>query len=147
MGGKGSNSGSASNQEGNDVARSMLTLRQQIRSDWKDLWDQRIEDKLIAENIASKNYDLLFVERGVIIKATKDYRPPSLAEIMEMNEALLGASLTYPNPDIGGWGKFSKEVLSKQVRSRKISERRPDLYKDRLRNGPRKKGGRGWLHR
>lgn len=141
---KGQNFHSASNQEGNEPVHQ---ISKQIRMEWKDLWDQRIEDKLVAEDVARRNYELLFVERGTVIKATKDYKPPDLEEIMETNEKLLGVKLTYPDPDVGGWGKFAREVLSKEARWRKIRERRPSLPKEKPTNGPPKKGGRGWVHR
>ena len=136
---------SASTQEGKKLANA---LRQQIRAEWSDLWDQRFEDKLVAEDVARRNYELLLVERGTVIKATRDYKPPNLQEIFEANERLLGVTLTSPDPKEGGWGKFSKEVLSKEPRWKRDTPRERQEYKvEKPQNGPSKNGGRGWLHR
>ena len=95
---------SVSNQGRTSVAE---PVRKQIKLEWQELWDQKIEDKLIAEDMARRDYQLLFVERGTIIKASRNYKPPNLDEIMQLNEALLGLKLTYPDPEVGGWRKFS----------------------------------------
>ncbi|MDH5462463.1 MAG: hypothetical protein OEX09_09630, partial [Candidatus Bathyarchaeota archaeon] len=49
---------------------------QELKQRWRILWRHRIDDKVRAEGIASKDYDLLFVDRGTVIVATKDYKPP-----------------------------------------------------------------------
>jgi len=134
---------SASHQEGNRTAN---TLNQEIRREWKELWNQKINDKFIAEDVARKNYELLFVERGIVLWATREYTPPDLEEIIEMNEKLLGLEPICPDPDVGGWGKFSREVLSKQPRQRN-SRRSAVETSGKPKNGPLKKGGKGWLHR
>ena len=123
-------------------------LRQRIRAEWSDLWDQRIEDRIAAEDVARRNYELLLVDRGTVIKATRGYRPPSLQEIFEKNEKLTGVTLTSTDPKEGGWGKFSREVLSKEPRWKRDSPRERREYKaEKLKNGPPKNGGRGWVHR
>ena len=132
---------SASNQEGSGSA---VQLRQQIREEWRDLWDQRIEDKLVAEEIARKDYELLFIERGTVIRASKDYVPPDFEEIVRANEELLDIKLTYPDPRVGGWGKFIKDVFPR--RTHHTRRKRLELN-EKSQNGPRKSGGRGWLNR
>jgi ABC-type sulfate transport system substrate-binding protein len=135
---------SAFNQKGTKPVRH---LSHQIRQEWQELWEQKIEDKIVAEDVARRNYELLFVERGTVIQATKDYQPLDLREIMEKNEKVLGIKLTQPNPHIGGWRKFSKDVLAKQARWHQAPPR------DRQRPSPktpaknRKHAGRGWLHK
>ena len=139
---------SASDQEGN---RSVHAIRQRIRGEiqsaWHDLWDHRIEDKRTAEDLARKDYELLFVERGTVIKATKDYAPPDLHEIVDRNEKLLGIPLRFPDPQTGGWRKFAQTTLSKQRRWHRHPSRDAATPAARKRNGPPKQGGRGWLHR
>lgn len=135
---------SASNQEGKKPA---YQISKQIRAEWENLWNQRIEDKLTAEDVARRNYDLLFIEKGTIIKATRDYKPPNLEEILERNEFLLDMRLTCPHPEVGGWRKFSKETLSKQPRWHVGKRRSEEPFREKSTNGPPKKGGRGWLHR
>jgi hypothetical protein len=139
---KNQNYSSASHQEGN---RTAITLNQEIRKEWKELWNQRIEDKLIAEDVASKTYELLFIERGVVLRASKDYKPPELEKIIEMNEKILGKEPISPDPNVGGWRKFSKEVLSKQPRQHNSLRKAVEISK-KPKSGQLKKGGRGWLH-
>lgn len=135
---------SAFNQKGTKPAQH---INHQIRKEWRELWDHKIEDKIAAEDVARRNYELLFVERGTVIQATKDYQPLDLREIMEKNEKVLGVKLTQPDPHIGGWRKFSKDVLAKQTRWRHTS---PVSRTQTSPNAPtqnRKKAGRGWLHK
>ena len=136
------NSSSVSNQE-----RSAQTyFRKEIRSEWKDLWNQKFEDKQIAEDVAIRNYELLFVEEGTVIRANRKYKPLDLEDIIERNEKILGLRLTIPRPEEGGYRKFAKEVLSKETRGRKTRVRRDEFPKEKVRNGPPKKAGRGWIH-
>jgi hypothetical protein len=135
---------SAFNQKGTNPAQH---IGHQIRKEWRELWDHKIEDKIAAEDVARRNYELLFVERGTVIQATKDYQPLDLREIMEKNEKMLGVKLTQPNPHTGGWRKFSKDVLAKQARWRHTAPHtRPHTSKKILHQN-RKKAGRGWLHK
>ena len=119
---------SASNQEGKNAIQQ---VRQRIRLEWRDLWKQRIEDKLTAEDVASKNYELLFVDKGTVIKASRDYKPPNLKEIMERNEKVLNIRLIYPDRHVGGWRKFSREVLSKQPRWQRVRTRTSRKERDK----------------
>ena len=91
-------------------------LRQNIRMEWESLWNQCFEDKNSAEYVARRDYELLFIERGSVIKATRNYKAPDLREIMERTEKICDSSLIHPNPKSGGWRKFSKDVLNKQRR-------------------------------
>ena len=40
---------------------------EELKKQWKTLWQERIEDKVRAEGISGKDYSKLFVERGTII--------------------------------------------------------------------------------
>ncbi len=133
-------SGSVSNQERNDVVH----FRKEIRKEWNDLWDQRFEDRQRAEDIARKDYELLFVEKGTVIRATRGYQPLSLEDIIERNEKILGLELSTPRPNEGGYRKFAKDVLSNQARFRKHPQSSTQsVEKDRIeRNSETSKG---WL--
>ena len=135
---------SAFNQKGTKPAQH---IGHQIRKDWRELWDHKIEDKITAEDVARRNYELLFVERGTVIQATKDYQPLDLREIIEKNEKMLGITLTQPNPHIGGWRKFSKDVLAKQARWHQPASHARSLTSTKTPSQNRKKAGRGWLHK
>jgi len=117
----------------------------ELRGQWKLLWRDRIDDKVRAEGIADKDYSSLFVNRGTVIVATRDCKPPDFVEILEQHRSDVVENVVPPSPSVGGWGKFARTMLSRQKR---FSMRgRPTTSKpQRDRGQQRKKGGRGWLH-
>ncbi len=119
---------------------------EELKQRWGVLWRDKIDDRVRAEGIASKDYDLLFVDRGTVIVATRDYKPPNLREILERHaEDKQPGRAVAPHPEVGGWGKFIRDVISKQRRFTKRGRpvpSEPEKEKPQL-----KKGGRGWLHR
>jgi hypothetical protein len=116
-----------------------------LRSLWKSLWLDRIDDKVKAEGIASEDYSSLFVDRGTVIVATRDFKPLDFVEILERHKPSEISNAVPPSPRVGGWGKFMRDFVGKQ---RRFSKRgRPVPSKpERKGNQQRKKGGRGWLH-
>ncbi len=118
---------------------------QELKQSWSILWRHRIDDRVRAEGIASKDYDLLFVDRGTVIVATKDYKPPNFGQILERHaEDKLPDRAVAPNPAVGGWGKFIRDVVRKQERFTKCG--RPIPPKPKKERQQPKKGGKGWLH-
>ena len=115
----------------------------ELRAQWKLLWRDRIDDKVRAEGIANQDYSKLFVERGTVIIATRDYKPPDFVEILQRHVSSDAEKLVPPNPTVGGWGRFIRSVISKQ---RHLIRRRVPPEPVRKRGQQRKKGGRGWLH-
>lgn len=114
---------------------------EELKRQWKLLWVERIDDKLKAEGIASKDFQLLFVDRGTVIMATKDYKPLDFRQLLQQHDLVHDEGLV-PSPSTGGWGKFAREVYG-----RKPGERRKRLFvKPESMSGQPKKGGRGWLH-
>ena len=117
-----------------------------LKDAWRLLWRDRIDDRVRAEGIADKDYSMLFVERGLVILATRDYKPPNFREIVEQYMFSEEYNAVSPSPSVGGWGKFGRNVLSKQrryTRRRRPEPAKPILPEDRH----LKKGGRGWIHR
>ena len=49
----------------------------ELRIQWKRLWLERAEDKVRAEGIATTDYCDLFLEKGTIIHATRDFKSPN----------------------------------------------------------------------
>jgi hypothetical protein len=115
-----------------------------LRDEWRTMWRDRIDDKVRAEGIANRDYSRLFVDRGTVIVATRDYKPPDFMEILEQHKPPDAERLVPPSPSIGGWGKFIRSVLSKQKRL--IKRRRPEPGPSRKGKRRLRKGGRGWLH-
>jgi hypothetical protein len=115
----------------------------ELRGQWKLLWRNRIDDRVRAEGIANQDYAKLFVDKGTVIIATRDYKPPDLIDILQQHISSDAENLVPPNPTVGGWGKFVRSVLNKQ----KGLTRRPSPPKPERKKGQQlKKGGRGWLH-
>ncbi len=118
----------------------------ELKEKWRELWRDRIDDRVRAEGIADKDYSVLFVERGLIILATRDYKPLNFREIVEEYMTSEDYNAVSPSPSVGGWGKFVRDVLGRQnryTRRRRPKPAKPSLPEDRQ----LKKGGRGWIHR
>ena len=118
---------------------------EELRVQWKRLWKERVDDKIRAEGVAIADYCDLFVEKGTIIHATRNFKALNFKEILEQHQIANTERFVAPNPQTGGWNKFIKTNLANQKLKRK---RRADLYcdeKKREKQQP-KKGGRGWLH-
>ena len=116
---------------------------EELKKEWKTLWWTKIEDKERAEGIASEEFPRLFIEKGTVIMATRDCKPPSFREILMryMPEGI--AEQAYMSPQVGGIGKFIREYIRPQ---KKRSRRRMPEKIKKPANQQRKHGGEGWLH-
>lgn len=112
-----------------------------VKAEWAEMWNRRLEDDERAEGIADRDYALLFVEKGLVIFATRACRPPRLEEIL--NKHGIEERTLRPPPTTGGWHKFAKITLNRQT-IRKASAK-PQAA-DRRGRLQLKKHGRGWLH-
>jgi len=115
-----------------------------VKVEWKLLWRDRIDDRVRAEGIANREYSLLFVERGTVIVATRDFKPLNFKEILVLHGVQDAERFVPPPPSVGGWGKFARTVLKRQKRFRRW--KKSALDRKREKNLQLKKGGRGWLH-
>lgn len=118
-------------------------FRARIKSEWSSMWTGRFDDKVKAEGIVVRDYPLLMVDRGFVIFASRDAKPPSFGEIVAYWASK--GSVYCPEPSVGGWGKFVRTELRRGAHSRArvldgCDEKRA-IAKQQL-----KKGGRGWLH-
>ena len=128
------------------MSPSQKEIVEELRTQWKKLWQERAEDKIRAEGIATADYCDLFVEKGTIIHATRNFKTLNFTEILEQHQVANIDRFISPSPHVGGWTKFIKTNVTNQ-RSRK--KRRAAFYCDenkREKQQP-KKGGRGWLHK
>jgi len=119
-------------------------LPDDVKEEWKLLWRNRIDDKVRAEGMANRDFSLLFVDRGTVIVATRDFKPLELKEILHLHDIQNVERIVLPHPSVGGWGKFARTVLNKQKRSRSWQKSEP--RRNRVKNLQLKQGGRGWLH-
>jgi hypothetical protein len=117
---------------------------EEVKAEWKVLWQSRIDDKVRAEGMADRCFPLLAVERGTVIAATRDFKELNLKAILHSNNVLNVEQFVGPHPSEGGWTKFAKTVLNRQTRAQQFrAEKTPERH---AKNTQLKKGGRGWLH-
>jgi hypothetical protein len=105
------------------------------------MWIERIDDRLKAEGIEDQDFNLLFVDRGTIIVATRDFKQLDFAQILEGHGLTREGREIVPGSTIGGWGRFARETCGKHVSAGRKSCPHPKRV-----SGALKKGGRGWLH-
>jgi len=118
----------------------------ELRQEWKLMWRSRIDDHVRAEGIADRNYQRLFVDRGLVLLATRRFRPPDFYEILRKHLGDQEAENANPTPARGGIRKFIREnITTKSPKSTRVDETRAALENMRKRQ-QKKKGGRGWLH-
>lgn len=118
---------------------------EELKERWRRLWRERIDDKVRAEGIASTDYSELYVEKGTVIFATRDFKPLSFREILELNNVVDADRFVPPSPHVGGWGKFIRTVIAQRNLKKRIRETRRYLD-DKKRRQHLRKGGHGWLH-
>jgi len=129
------------------VEHNLRELVDSLRLEWKLMWRSRLEDKVRAESIADKTYDRLFVDRGLILLATRGFKPPDFQEILEKHLMTDEAERINPNPMRGGIRKFIREYITVQNMSKL---RRKDEMRATLEHVKQhqhlKHRGKGWLH-
>lgn len=120
-------------------------LVEELRTQWKNLWRERIDDRVRAEGVANKDYSKLFIEKGTVIFATRNCQLPDFGDILKLNSVNDPNRFASLSPHTGGWGKFIKTTISRQKPPEKKSRDR-QLYEVERSRRQAKKGGRGWLH-
>jgi hypothetical protein len=118
---------------------------EQLKTEWKKLWQERFDDRLRAEGVAISDYSSLFVNQGTIIHATRDFKALNFKEILERHNVENPDRFVQPSPQVGGWNKFIKTEISKTKAER---HKRAESYRQEKKETQQpKKGGRGWLHK
>jgi hypothetical protein len=117
---------------------------EELKIIWKKLWQERFDDKLRAEGVATDNYSNLFVEKGTVIHATRNFKALNFKEILKHHQIANADRFIPPSPQVGGWTKFIKTSITNQ-KPRK--NKRASLYCEAKKEKQQlTKGGRGWLH-
>jgi len=117
---------------------------EELKVEWKRLWSERFDDKIRAEGIALNDYGQLFIDKGTIIHATRDFKAFNFKEILEEHDILNVDRYIPPNPHVGGWAKFVKTNITNPKSKSKSSPQLP--FKEKKEKQQLKKNGRGWLH-
>ena len=118
---------------------------ERIKKQWKLLWLEKLDDKLKAEGMATRDYSALFVEKGTIIYATRNFKFLTIREILKQHQLIDAERYVPIDPQIGGLTKFIKTNITTRGSWRK-KEAKVILEKTHERQ-QRKKSGRGWLHK
>jgi hypothetical protein len=116
-----------------------------LKGEWKKLWLERLDDKVRAEGVATNDYSQLFIEKGTIIHATRDYKALNFTEILERHQIENAERYVPPSPTLGGWGKFVKTSIV-QPKTKVVNRTIQHHSKENVKQQP-KKSGRGWLHK
>jgi hypothetical protein len=117
---------------------------EELKTSWKQLWQEQFDDKVRAESVAANDYATLLVEKGTIIRATRDFKALNFREILEQHQIANVDRFIPPSSQVGGWNKFIKTNITSQRQRRNA---RASLYREEKKeNQQPKKGGRGWLH-
>ena len=119
-------------------------LVSEVKSQWKRLWKERIDDPVRAEGVASMDFDKLFVERGTVVLATRCFRLLALRDILERHKVADAERHVPPSRHVGGWRKFARTSLPRYESARR--SRAFAVSADMGKKQQLKKGGRGWLH-
>ncbi|HYA78629.1 MAG TPA: hypothetical protein VEF91_07940 [Verrucomicrobiae bacterium] len=117
---------------------------EELKVEWKRLWLERLDDKVRAEGIAIEDYSSLFVDKGTVIHATRDFKALHFKEILEQHQIENTDQYIPPPKEVGGWNKFIKQQITSKSHPKK---KRAELYESEKKEKQQpKKGGRGWLH-
>jgi hypothetical protein len=123
-------------------------LVEALKTQWKLMWSECFDDKVMAEGVSANDYDILKVERGLIIHATREFKALNFKDIV--HQRIIENPERYLQPDVhtGGWNKFIKTEITA---TRSHHDKKNAAYTSEKSPGKQapqqpKKGGRGWLH-
>jgi hypothetical protein len=117
----------------------------ELKVEWKKLWSERVDDKVRAEGIAIDDYSSLFIDKGTVIHATRDFKALNFKDILEQHEVSNTERYIPPNQHVGGWGKFVKDNITNQKPKKKKSTE--SCIEGQAEKQRSRKNGRGWLHK
>jgi hypothetical protein len=118
---------------------------EELKTEWKRLWRERFDDRVRAEGIANKDYSQVFVERGTVILATRNFKLMNFRDVLEAHGIVDVHKYVSPDPWVGGWGKFVRANITAQ-RGGKAVKRAASYVAEPKVKQHLKKGGRGWMH-
>ena len=119
-------------------------FRRWLKIEWADLWKYKQDDEVKAEGISVKDYSLLYVDRGEIIHATRDYKPLSFREILEKHVGSEDASRVDLDPQVGGWRKFARQNFPAK-KEKNVKKKEPGIKFDLSQQ--QRRGGAGWRNK
>lgn len=112
----------------------------EVRGEWRCMWRERIDDPVRAEGIAGRDYEKLFVERGTVVLATRNFKFLTLKGILEQHKIVNAERFVPASPYTGGWRRFGRANAYRRLNAGAPEKAVVDKQRQL------KKGGRGWLH-
>ena len=135
---------SLNEQSGDAKRQAEKKLVEELKVEWKLLWSERFDDKERAEGVSVNDYERLYVERGTIIHATKNFKALNFKDILKQHIVENPDRYIQPDVNVGGWNKFIKTKVN--IPTRKNHKRASSFVQEKPKGQQAKKGGRGWLH-
>lgn len=120
---------------------SQQALVNEIRIQWKLMWNEHFNDKVKAEGVSTNDYPTLFVGQGTIINATRDFKALNFKDILRQQK-VENPDRYQPDKYVGGWNKFIKTNIVAATKTKNSSKTAP--FKPS--SNQAKKSGRGWLN-
>ena len=114
---------------------------EEIKTEWKRLWNERRDDKTRAEGIATNNYTNLFIDQGTIIHATRDFKILNLKDILKQHEIQNTDRYIQPDKQTGGWNKFVKDNIHQPTKTKHQNQPQTKQPQNKQTTNQR-----GWLH-
>ena len=118
-----------------------IVLLQELKEAWASLWSLKYDDPITAEGVSITDFPNLFVDRGEIMYATKNYKPISFRDVLEKHFNSETMNKISIDPRIGGWKKFSRTHFPAKQTKRERPKIKADLTQHQ------RKGGDGWLNK
>jgi hypothetical protein len=115
-----------------------------LKTEWKQMWNERLDDKPKAEGVSMDNYKNLGVERGTIIHATRDFKVLNFSDILQQHKIKQPQRYLQPNPSMGGWSKFIKKEITSPLNDNKLTAKQNTTKK---KNHQQQSKSSGWLHK
>jgi len=130
----------------NEKSKGLAAQVEELKVEWKRLWRERLDDRVRAEGVANEDYSSLFIEKGTVILATRNFKLLSFKGILE--ERGIGDVYRFvsPSPEVGGWGKFIKNSVQRSRSSDRVHVTARYFPQEVKKPQQLRKGGRGWLH-
>ena len=119
-------------------------IRTDIKEEWRTLWNTKKDDKLLCESASSKDFKLLDVDQGQIIRSSRASDSLDFYTLLEEKYGKDDASKISPDVSVGGWNKFAKTHFQKKPRTPVGDRERPKIRVDL--SQAQRKNGKGWLN-
>ena len=77
----------------------------EFNNQWKTLWRDLVGDRIHAEKIAGRDYSLLFIERGTVLKAIREVKSLNYRETLKQHRQTSNLKNLPPDPK---WWRLEK---------------------------------------